>query len=252
MKLSTCKLMLKTYINEPMPVLGHLHVDVCYQGQSAHSKWPEVIQMPSTTFFKTIEALRSLFAKYGLPEQLVSANGPQFTSEEFTDFMKVNGIKHIRSVPYHPSTNGLAERFVQTFKRAMKTSAQDEPNLSIRLSQFLLGYRSTLHATTNVSPGELFLQRKLRTRFDLLNPNIESVVKIKQSNQKTHHDKHVKQRHFSKGQLVMVKDFILMKWIPGKIVNTTGPLSYSIQIENERIICHHVDHCKLSFTIIYQ
>ena len=151
----------------------------------AHSKWPEVIQMSSTTSFKTIEALRSLFAKYGLPEQLVSDNGPQFTSEEFADFMKVNGIKHIRSAPYHPSTNGLAERFVQTFKRAMKTSAQDEPNLNTRLSQFLLGYRSTPHATTNVSPGELFLQRKLRTRFDLLKPNVESVVTTKQSDQKT-------------------------------------------------------------------
>ena len=106
----------------------------------AHSKWPEVIQMSSTTSFKTIEALRSIFAKYGLPEQLVSDNGPQFTSEEFAHFMKVNGIKHIRSAPYHPSTNGLAERFVQTFKRAMKISAQDEPNLNTRLSQFLLGY----------------------------------------------------------------------------------------------------------------
>ena len=58
----------------------------------------------------------------------------------------------------------------------MKTNAQDEPNLNTRLSQFLLGYRSTPHATTNISPGELFLQRKLRTRFDLLKPNIESVV----------------------------------------------------------------------------
>ena len=112
---------------------------------------------------------------------------------QIADFMKVNGIKHIRSAPYHPSTNGLAERFVQTFKRAMKTSAQDEPNLNTRLSQFLLGYRSTPHATTNVSPGELFLQRKLRTRFDLLKPNVESVVTTKQSDQKTYHDQHVKQ-----------------------------------------------------------
>ena len=131
----------------------------------------------------------------------------------------------------------------------MKTSAQDEPNLSTRLSQFLLGYQSTPHATTNVSPGELFLQRKLRTRFDLLKPNIESVINTKQSNQKTHHDKHVKQRHFSKGQLVMVKDFILKKWIPGKIVNTTGPLSHSIQIENGRIIRRHVDHIKSRLVI---
>ena len=69
-------------------------------------------------------------------------------------------------------------------------------------------------------------------RFDLLKPNIESVVNTKQSNQKTHHDIYVKQRHRVKGQLVMVKDFIVKKWIPGEIVNTTGPLSYSIRIEN--------------------
>ena len=69
--------------------------------------------MKTTTAAKTIEVLRQLFVAYGLPEQVVSDNGPQFTAEEFKDFMKVNGIKHIRSTPYHPSTNGLVEQFVQ-------------------------------------------------------------------------------------------------------------------------------------------
>ena len=73
--------------------------------------------MSSTTASKTIIALQSLFAKYGLPEQLVSDNGPQFTSEEFAHFMKTNGIKHIHSAPYHPSSNGLAECFIQTFSK---------------------------------------------------------------------------------------------------------------------------------------
>ena len=86
----------------------------------AHSKWPEVIQMSTTTSQSTMEVLRSLFSYYGLPEQIVLDNGAQFTSDEFAHFMKVNGIKHIRSAPYHPASNGLAERFVQTFKRAMK------------------------------------------------------------------------------------------------------------------------------------
>ncbi len=75
----------------------------------AHSKWPEVIQMSSTTSQNTIEALQALFARYGLPEQIVSDNGAQFTSQEFSDFVQANGIKHIRSAPYHPSTNGQAE-----------------------------------------------------------------------------------------------------------------------------------------------
>jgi transposase InsO family protein len=60
-----------------------------------------------------------MFAAYGLPEQVMSDNGSQFTLQEFADFMKRNGTKHINSTPYHPSMNGLAERFVQTFKRAM-------------------------------------------------------------------------------------------------------------------------------------
>ena len=57
-----------------------------------------------------------------LLEQIVSDNGTQFTSDEFTLFMKLNCIKLIRSVPYHPASNGLNERFIHTFKRAMKAS----------------------------------------------------------------------------------------------------------------------------------
>ena len=63
----------------------------------SHSKWPEIYPMSSTTVFKTIEVLRHIFSSYGIPEQLVSDNGSQFTSEEFTDFVKRNDIKHIRT-----------------------------------------------------------------------------------------------------------------------------------------------------------
>ena len=83
----------------------------------AHSKWPEVVEMTTTTSHKTITELQRLFSMYGIPTQLVSDNGPQFTSEEFTSFMKRNGIKHIRRAPYNPSTNGTAEHFLQTLRR---------------------------------------------------------------------------------------------------------------------------------------
>ena len=74
----------------------------------SHSKWPEVFIMSTTTVSKTIEVLCVMFAAYGLPDQIVSGNGPQFISSEFVTFLKQNGVKHIRSAPYHPSTNGLA------------------------------------------------------------------------------------------------------------------------------------------------
>jgi len=82
----------------------------------AHSKWLEVIPMASTSATRIIEELRMLFTAHDLLEQLVSDDGSQFIADEFRAFMRSNGIKHIKSAPYHPATNGLAERFVQTFK----------------------------------------------------------------------------------------------------------------------------------------
>ena len=151
------------------------------------------IRDAGTTVNKMIEILRHVFAMYGLPEQLVSDNGPQFTSEEFAIFMKLNGVKHTRSAPYHPSTNGLAERFIQSMKQGLKASLSSGLSLSHRLSNFLLTYRSTIHSTTGVSPCSLFLKREVRTRFDLLRPDIESSVMGKQ---KTDHDRHARMRQF--------------------------------------------------------
>ncbi len=91
----------------------------------AHSKWPEVQYMTTTTAVKTIQVLRQMFARYGIPEQLVSDNGPQFVSEEFARFMKQNGVKHIKCSPYHPSSNGQVERFVRTFKQTIRAGERE-------------------------------------------------------------------------------------------------------------------------------
>ena len=132
----------------------------------AYSKWPEVAMMSSTTSEKTINVLRTMFAQHGLPEQLVSDNGTQFISAEFSQFLQNNRI----SAPYQSASNGLAERLVQTLKCNLKATVKEGKAIHHRLSEFLFEYRVTPHATTNVSPSELFLKRKLRTRFDLIMP----------------------------------------------------------------------------------
>ena len=86
----------------------------------AFSKWTEIIEMTSTTAANTIKVLWDMFARYGLPEQLVSDNGPQFVSSEFFEFCKSNRIKYYRVAPYHLASNGLAEHMVQSFKQSMK------------------------------------------------------------------------------------------------------------------------------------
>ena len=61
-----------------------------------------------------------MFTTHGIPESIVSDNVTVFASEEFTEFVTMNGILHIRSAPYHPATNGLAECAVQTLKESLK------------------------------------------------------------------------------------------------------------------------------------
>ena len=228
-----------------------LHVDFAgpFMGKmffiiiDAHSKWPEVITMSATTAKHTIDALRSVFAHFGLPEQLVSDNGPQFTSEEFAQFMRDCGTKHIRCSPYHPSSNGLAERFVQTFKRAMRAGEKDEPSIHRRLSDFLFSYRSTPHATTAITPSELFLKRQLRTQFDLLKPSTKGAVEARQAAQKANHDQHSRFCSFAIGTSVMVKDFRhSQQWIPGTIVQNLGPLTYQVDVGDGQLLKRHIDH----------
>ena len=81
----------------------------------AHSRWPEIFLMArNTSFTATITTLRELFAKYVLSVHCVSDNGLQFCSEEFTQFLTMNSVKHIRVPPHHATSNGLAGWFTQS------------------------------------------------------------------------------------------------------------------------------------------
>ena len=211
----------------------------------AHSKWPEVYEMTSTTAQKTVDILRHIFAAYGLPEQLVSDNGPQFVAKEFEDFMLKNGIRHIRSAPYHPATNGLVERFVQSFKRAMETGKNSGQTLQHRLSSFLLAYRSSPHSVTNVSPCSLFLQRELRTKLDLLRQTTEQIVRKKQEEQKEGHDKNTRERVFEQNDIVWASNFgVGERWVKGKIKQSSGPSSYLVELADGREWRRHIDHLR--------
>ena len=120
----------------------------------------------STTSTATIQMLRTMFALYGLPCTLVSDNGTCFTSQEFENFLKANSIQHIKTAPYHPQSNGLAERMVQSFKKGMKKISSG--TVDTKLAQLLFSYQLTPHSTTGQTPAELMFGRQLSTRFDLL------------------------------------------------------------------------------------
>ena len=136
--------------------------------------------MTSTTVVKTVDILRSVFSRYGIPDQIVTDNGPQFTAEKFKQFCVGNGINHTLTAPYRASTSGEVERFVQTFKIHQCRSIRE---LYRRIfCQFLLHYWGTPRTTTGKTPAEIMFSRNIKTRTDLLHAeSVERHSKLEKS-----------------------------------------------------------------------
>jgi len=202
--------------------LGPVHNCMFLIVVDAYSKWPEVQCMRNTTASETIEAFRKLFSTWGLPLQLHTDNGPQFVSAEFEHFVKANGVKHTTSPIYHPPSNGQAERFVATFKRALNAMKPDDCSLQTKISRFLLTYRPTVNTSTGETPSSLMLGRRIRTRLDLIKP-VPKNYEIKRKQQ---------YRTFSVGQPVFVRDYRAntKKWISGVIHEKLGNFVYNISV----------------------
>ena len=112
----SCKLWARIHMDYAGPFMGKrflVFVD-------AYSKWIDayVVQTPTTQV--TVEKLQVSFTLHGLSEVVMSNNGSCFTRSEFARFCAARGIVHITSFPYHPSSNGLAERAVQTLKQGLE------------------------------------------------------------------------------------------------------------------------------------
>ena len=182
-----------------------------------------------------------MFAADGLPATLLSDNDSNFTSSEFQEFMKKNGIKHIKVAPYHPVSNSLAESAARVFKEGYEK--MEDGSVQTKLSWFLLSYRTTPHSTTGVPPAELLMKRRLHTHLNQLVPCVADRIRNKQSQQKAAHDYHAKEREILEGQAVYAKDFRYKKaWMPGTVMEKTGPVSAQVQLDNGTVIRQHQDH----------
>lgn len=204
----------------------------------AHSKWIEVYPMNSITSSLTIEILRSCFARFGLPKQVVTDNGTSFCSNEFENFLSQNNILHITSPPFHPSSNGAAENAVKTIKYALKNALGKRSQISLNktLNNFLFDYRNTPHCTTKCSPANLMFGRNLRTRFNLLLPecnvDVKSRVLIEQTKQKIYH-RGKREVEFVNGETVTVKNYKNVNkptWIKAIVFKRIGRNTYIVKV----------------------
>nr|XP_012150420.1 PREDICTED: uncharacterized protein K02A2.6-like [Megachile rotundata] len=144
--------------------------------------------------------------------------------KRFTDFLKVNGITQRLTAPYHPATNGQAERYVQILKNSLKRMKADRTNIQPALQQLLIQYRNTPHAKTGISPAEILFSRKLRTRLDLLRPTV------------TKERSYTPSIIFKEGKRVSCRNYIgNVKWVFGKVLKQLGDLHYNILLDDGRI-----------------
>ncbi|XP_039306772.1 uncharacterized protein K02A2.6-like [Solenopsis invicta] len=228
----------RIHIDYAGPVAGMMLLIV----SDAFSKWLEVKATNSMTTAATIAILDNLFTAHGVPTTVVSDNGTQFTSSEFKSFLQTSGVKyHKLTAPYHPSTNGQAERSVQTVKAALRAMGTTRSTLQEDLNRFLRHYRIAPHSTTEQSPSQLFLGRTLRTRLDLVRPDdVFTKVTQKWNSQFVPTFRSLKPTqvvYFLSGNPRMDK------WIRGIITTRLGDLHYEIDY-NGRRFKRHIDQIR--------
>ena len=192
-----------------------------------------------------MDELRYIFARWGIPQQIVTDNGPQFVSKMFQRFTSSNNIKHIKSSPYHPATNGLAERFVQTLKQALRVSRKDNRSLQHRLASFLMNYRNARHSTTETAPACLMMGRELRCRLHLLKPDLRGTVSKAMTRQVMTRPAAV-ERNFEEGETVMVRDYRPghIQWQPATVTKKMGVKSYQVDLGNGGVWKRHADQIR--------
>ncbi|XP_014676542.1 PREDICTED: sec1 family domain-containing protein 2-like [Priapulus caudatus] len=161
-----------------------------------YSKFSEVMQLRDQTSTTVINKLKSVFARHGIPDTLMSDNGPQLTSSEFLKFAATWDFRHITSSPRFPQSNGQAENAVKTMKTMIKKCREEgnDPYLA------LLDLRNTPVDNIGKSPAQLLMSRRLRatlpTSHKLLYPHAEDTSDVvakhiaRQHVQKDYFDRH--------------------------------------------------------------
>ncbi|XP_062710659.1 uncharacterized protein K02A2.6-like [Aedes albopictus] len=221
----------------------------------AFSKWPEISIVRSPTTAAVINFLDEVFARFGVPITIVSDNGTQFSSVQFAEFCKKNGIQHLRISPYHPQSNGQAERFVETLKTALLKINEGE-KISESLQIFLQAYRTTPSRTLNgKTPSQLMIGRNMRTVLSLLQPRqpMTSIINQRQNDQ--FNRKHgVVPRNLQAGDAVYANVYqsnSKWKWASGVIIEVIGQVNFNILLDEwhgrRKLIRSHANQIKHRF-----
>lgn len=244
------------------------------------TRWPEAVPLKETTTPYVAEALLNLFCRLGIPEEILSDNGPQFVSELMTEVMRLMGIRAIHSTPYHPQTTVInCESVNGVLTQMLKKVAAQKPNEWDRLlPAVLFAYREVPQETTNLSPFEMLYGRQPRGPLALVkqmvsgevsDENIDSYqyvvdlkdrlkdacdlasanTKLAQGKNKKSYDKSSKLRKLAKGDKVLLllpdaSNKLIMSWKgPFVVTDIVSPVNFKIDV-NGQVKLFHINMLK--------
>ena len=238
----------------PLPSGESILVTVDY-----YSRYFEATILRATQTKHIVTALENVFTTHGLPVSVTTDNGPQFVSDEFSQFLKNQGIEHHHTTPLWPQANGEVERQNRTIMKAIRTAQAENKDWKRELNTFLLAYRTTPHQTTGVSPAELLFGRKLRTKLPELNRETKDGVneaardrdslKKELGKQYTDSHRHAKESSVTVGDEVLLQQRKQDKFsthfepVPYKVVEKTGS-QVTIQSKTGTPYKRNVSHTK--------
>ena len=224
------------------------------------SKFPEIEFVSSTSANQQILALERIFSVYGVPNEIVSNNGPPFTSKAIKQYFKQKGVKHRRIQPMWPQANAYAERFMASLNKISKATFIEKTDWKLGIYQFLFNYRNSPHSTTKVPPAEMMFQRKIKhliPSFDhkidqeLHNKVNDNDAKSKQiSTQYTDNRRHCIERKLQNGDLVIVKQRKANKLTPNfepnpyRVTNQNHTMITAKDENSDKTITRNISHFK--------
>jgi len=211
------------------------------------SRFLEILEMKSTTGEQVVHKLKTVFARFGIPEVLVSDNGPQFACSTMQEFALEFDFRHITTSPHFPQANGEAEAGVAIAKHII---TQPDP------FRALLNYRATPTIATGFSPAELLMGRRIRTTLPVLMNNLDpgwpdlNNVRDNDRKAKRAYTDQYNKRHgvrelpaLQPGDQVLTKLDKHKRWEPATIVsNADTPRSYIIQTEGQGMVRRNRKH----------
>ena len=233
------------------------------------TRYPEAIALKTIDAKTIAEELIKVFARVGIPREILTDQGTNFTSQMLAEVYRLLHVKAIHTTPYHPQTDGLVERFNQTLKEMLRKTAYEEGKDWDKLLPFVLfAYREVPQESTGYSPFELLYGREVCEPLDviremwespqvddesvlsymlLMRKRLEEMMSLVQKNvskaqecQKQWYDKKARQRQFQAGDYVLIllptstSKFTAQWQGPYRVVKPVGKVNYLIDLGTQK------------------